>query len=58
MRNSTISFLTLAIVFFATIYFIFMINSYENEVKRLNNQVEILYEDMENASCIIDRLSN
>ena len=58
MRNSTISFLTLAIVFFATIYFIFMINSYENEVKRLNNQVEILYEDMENDSCIIDSLSN
>ena len=57
MRNSTISFLTLAIVFFATIYFIFLINSYENEVEKLNNKVEILYEDIETDACIIDSLS-
>ena len=58
MRNSTISFLTLAIVFFATIYFIFMVNNYENEVERLNNKVETLFENIENDACVIDSLSN
>ena len=57
MRNSTISFLTLAVVFFASFYFIYVISKYDYEVKQLKEEVETLNKSINDDACTIDSLS-
>ena len=58
MKNSTQTFLGLALIYLASIYVAIIVVDYENDNATLHNRIEQLEDKIESDSCLIERLEH